>query len=282
MISAMKSLIRQYSVLSYYVLTFTVSWGGFLIVGGPGLLAGTDWKSDPQFQIAVVSMLAGPPIAGILSTILVSGSAGVRELGTRLFRWRVGAHWYAVALVIAPLVQVSVLFALSVFSPEYLPALVTAEDKTSLLLLGLTVGLVGGFVEELGWTGFAIPRLRSRHSFFTTGFIVGVLWGAWHLLQMFWVGSTSSGTVAPAVFLPLYFLSAIVTLTAYRVLMVWVYEHTESLFLAILMHASYIFTTLFVFAPPIIGLPFLIYSGVFAAILWGTVVFLTMTGRSDR
>jgi hypothetical protein len=57
--------------------------------------------------------------------------------------------------------------------------------------------------------------------------------------------------------------------------MVWFYEHTESLFVAILMHASYIFTTLCVLAPPITGLPFLTYSVVFAAILWVTAVTLT-------
>jgi hypothetical protein len=39
-----------------------------------------------------------------------------------------------------------------------------------------------GFFEELGWTGFATPRLRLRHGFLATGLIVGVPWGAWHLL----------------------------------------------------------------------------------------------------
>jgi hypothetical protein len=66
MIRAIRTLIQQYPVLSYYVLTFAVSWGGFLLVGGPGLFAGTDWEIDPRFQFAVLVMLAGPPVAGIL------------------------------------------------------------------------------------------------------------------------------------------------------------------------------------------------------------------------
>jgi hypothetical protein len=53
--------------------------------------------------------------------------------------------------------------------------------------------------------------------------------------------------------------------------MVWVYDRTESLLVAILMHASYIFSTLFVLAPPTTGAPFLIYSGVFTVALWGVV-----------
>lgn len=63
----------------------------------------------------------------------------------------------------------------------------------------------------------------------------------------------------------------VVTLTAFRVLMVWVYDRTESLLLATLKHSSYIFTTLFVFAPPTTGVPYLIYSRVFACVLWAVV-----------
>jgi membrane protease YdiL (CAAX protease family) len=131
------------------------------------------------------------------------------------------------------------------------------------------VGLVGGFVEELGWTGFAIPRLRLRYGVLATGLIVGVLWGAWHLLQMWWVGGTSSGALPLALFLPLFFFSAVAQLTAYRVLMVWVYDRTASLLVAMLMHASYIASTLFILSPmPIAGVPFLTYAWVFAAALW--------------
>jgi len=111
-------------------------------------------------------------------------------------------------------------------------------------------------VEELGWTGFAPSQAELRHGVLTTGLVVGVLWGAWHLLQMLWVGSTSAESIPLALFLPQYFFSAIAQLTAYRVLMVWVYDRTESLLVAILMHASYIFSTLFVLAPPTTGTPF--------------------------
>ena len=65
----------------------------------------------------------------------------------------------------------------------------------SLLLIGLVVGLVTGIFEELGWTGFAIPRLRLRYGVLTTGLIVGVLWGAWHFL-IFWEATLSGALPA--------------------------------------------------------------------------------------
>lgn len=262
---------------TYYALTFVLSWGGFLLVGGRGLLARADWQTDPRFLLAVQAMLAGPPVAGLLMTALVSGRSGLRELGSRLLRWRVGGRWYAIALLTAPALQLAVLLALSVVSPVFLPAIVTADDRVALLVPGILVGLAGGLAEELGWTGFAIPRLRVRHGVLATGSIVGILWGVWHLLQMWWVGGTSTAAMPPVVFLPLYFLSAIAILTAYRVLMVRVYDGTRSLFVAILMHASYIFTTLFVLAPPITGLPFLIYSGAFVTALWVVVALVAVS-----
>jgi hypothetical protein len=102
------------------------------------------------------------------------------------------------------------------------------------------------------------------------------VWGAWHLLQMWWVGSTSSDGLPLALFLPVFFLSSVVILTAYRVLMIWVYDHTGSLLIALLMHGSYIFSTLFVLAPPTTGVAFLTYGGAFAAALWGVVALVAV------
>lgn len=262
---------------TYFALTFAISWSGLLIVGGAGFLAGSSWETDPQFLPAIQTMLLGPSVAGILCTILLSGASGLRELIGRLIRWRVRGRWYAAALFSAPLIQGSVLMALSFSAPLYLPPIITSSERADLLLPAIAYGIVGGLMEELGWTGFAIPRLREQFNVLTTGVIVGVVWGVWHMLQMWWVGSTSFGEVAPAVFLPAYFLTAIAALTAYRVLMVWVYDRTRSLFVAVLMHGSYITSTLFLLAPPTTGTPFLVYSGVFVTLLWLAVAVVART-----
>jgi membrane protease YdiL (CAAX protease family) len=215
------AFIKRHAVPTYYALTFAISWGLFLLVGGPGFYSGTSYQSDPLFPLAILAMLTGPTIASLLLTGLLSGRAGLRELLTRLLRWRVGVRWYAVALLTAPLLVAAVLFALSLASPVFLPPIITADDKAAMLLPALGVALTTVF-EELGWTGFAIPRLRRRYSVFTTALIMGVLWGVWHVLQISWVGRTSFAEVPLVFFLALYFLSSIAQLTAYRVLMVWV------------------------------------------------------------
>jgi membrane protease YdiL (CAAX protease family) len=201
-----------------------------------------------------------------------------------LLRWQVGARWYAVALLTAPFLAMVILLALSLLSPKFLPGIFASDDKASLLLLGITGGLGAGIFEELGWTGFAIPELRRRYGVFTTGLSVGFLWGAWHLLVYFWGSGDSSGALSLAILLPAL-LSPIVVLPAYRVLMVWVYDHTGSLLVAILMHVSLTASTLIIQPLATSGMPGLTYSLVLAATLWifvATVQRLQTLPRQER
>jgi membrane protease YdiL (CAAX protease family) len=118
-----------------------------------------------------------------------------------LLTWCVGAGWYAVALLTAPLLMAATLLTLSLSSPAFLPGIFTSDDKASLLLVGLAVGLSAGVFEEPGWTGLAIPTLRRRYGVLATGLIVGVWWSAWHLLPNIWSSRAASGELAVSVFL---------------------------------------------------------------------------------
>lgn len=277
--AGVRTLITRRPVLSYYVLTFAISWGGWILVtGGPGGMSGSDWQSDPVFPLLVLVMLGGPSVAGLLMTGLVSGRAGFRDLFARLLRWRVDARWYAVALLTAPLVSAAVLFALSLSAPIF-----TAEDRTAVLLMGAMAGLSTVF-EEIGWTGFAVSRLRLRYSVLTTGLIVGVLWGAWHLLQQVYIGGTYAGGIPLPLYLFLAVFNAVAGLTAYRVLLVWVYERTESLLVVTLMHASLTASTIFIFRPLAEGASFLASGLMHTSALWLIVaaVFVARRRRPSR
>jgi membrane protease YdiL (CAAX protease family) len=276
--TTVKAFVIRFPVLVFYVLAFAISWSLFLLIGGPGLYSGTDWQSEPRFVLAVMGMLTGPTIASVLLTMLLSGRAGLRDLLGGLLQWRVNAKWYVVALLTAPLLTGVVLFALSLVSSVFVPPIITAANKAAVLLPALGVALTT-VLEEIGWTGFATPRLRQRYRIFTTALIVGVLWGVWHLLQIFWVGYTSSAEVHLTLYLPLYFVFAVATLTAYRVLMVWVYDRTESLLVATLMHGSYAACTLPFLSPVLTGTSFLIHAGLFCVVLWAAVAAVVVANH---
>jgi membrane protease YdiL (CAAX protease family) len=276
-----KATIENHPVATYFVLTFIISWGGVLILGAPHGMPTTQEQFERLYPIVFLPYLLGPLVSGLALTALVDGKAGFRELFSRLTKWRVNGRWYAIALLTAPLLAVSILLALSLVSPAFLPAIVTADDKLPLLLMGIAIGLIGGgLMEEPGWTGFATPKLRRRRGVLPTGLIVGFLWGVWHVLPTYWGSGDSAGVLSLALLLPPSFFY-IAVLPAYRVLMVSVYDRTESLLVVILMHASLTASTLFIFAPSVGGVNLFLYYLVLAAVLWG-IVLATQTSNSER
>jgi membrane protease YdiL (CAAX protease family) len=256
-------------------VTFAISWGGILVVVGPGGIPGTKYNPRVLAQFVYLVALADPSVAGILVTILVDGRAGLRELLSRLLRWRVGARGYVVALLTAPLLMTAILFVFSLTSPAFVPAIVTRGDKAGLLLSGMVLGLVVCFFEEPGWTGFAVPKLRKRYGILTTGLMMGLLWGAWHF-PLFSGSAGSSGALPPALYLAVLLFS---WLPAYRVLMIWVYDRSKSLLVVMLMHAPLAGCQLFLMPPEISGVPMATFDLVFAAALWVVVAAIAVANR---
>jgi len=254
--TTIKAFIKRHPVPAYFALTFAISWGGVLILGAPHGMPTTSEQFKKLWPIVFLPYFLGPSIASILLTCLVYGKAGFREFLSRLLRWRVGARWYAIAILTAPLLATVILLTLSLTSPVFLPSILNTTDKVGLIVSGIVVGLLfGGFLEEIGWTGFAVPGLRRNYGIFTTGLIVGFLWGGWHVLPTYWGSGDSSGVLSLSLLLPpcLFYVGA---LPVYRVLMVWVYDRTgKSLLVAILMHASLTTSTLFILSPSAQGCP---------------------------
>jgi uncharacterized protein len=214
-------------VAAFFGLTYVITWGGIL-----WFLAsiGFDLASIGLEQAMAMFglMLLGPAAAGLGMALLTDGLRGAARLLSGIGRVRPGLRWYAFALLPTPLLLMGVLLPLSVFaSPDYAPAF---------LAFGIVAGLLAGTAEEIGWTGYATPRLLDRLSPFIAGLVLGLVWALWHGLADF------AGTIATMSFgewLVRMVVMWIVPLTGYRVLMTWAYAHHRSLALSILMHASY-------------------------------------------
>jgi membrane protease YdiL (CAAX protease family) len=271
-----RTFAKSHPLLSFYALAFAITWGGLImVVGGPSKILGSPELLGTRFALVMLAWLAGPSVASILVTGIVYGREGLRDLLARMRRWRAGARWYAVALLTAPLLVTAILLALSLSSPGYLPTiLTTTTDKGALLLQGIVGTMVGGVFEELGWTGFATPTLLRlmRYGVLSTGLIVGVLWGVAHLPLYYW---GASGDLSGAFLLAVVGANVLAWFPPYRVLMVWVYDRTESLLLAMLMHGSAT-GSLVIFASLAPGWPLFTFLLAFGAVLWvivGAVAF---------
>lgn len=256
--SAPRHFLQRHPLALFLFLTFSISWAAVLLAAGTGGLPATP---DNQAVLGM-AILLGPTLAGLIATGIVQGKQGFRTLLARLVHVRVGVRWYAVALLTAPVATLGALLLLSPSSPSFTPAFITATDKGGLVVMGVVAGVMVGLFEELGWTGFAAPAFRARYGVVASGLLIGVAWGLWHL-PLFW---------EPHVFtegLPLALLLArlLSWLPAYRVLMVWLHDRTQSLFVTILMHVSLVASTILL-EPALEGVPLLAYILVRAAFFW--------------
>lgn len=250
-------------VVAYFALTFGITWSAIL-----AYLAALrfDFAALGTEQLLAVLgiMLAGPPSAGLVLTGLFEGRRGFADLVHSFKRVRVSPRWYAMAILPIPAVLLAVLLPLSAWvSPDYAP---------TFLAFGIAAGLLAGIFEEIGWTGFATPRLLDRYSPLRAGLILGLAWALWHALADFSGNAATMGIADWAVRMVVYW---IVPLTCYRVLMTWAYAHHRSLALGMLMHAGYTgwLASFTMEMPATLGPDALLWQALFA----GVLVLLTVT-----
>lgn len=218
-----QSFVKRHSVVIYFILAFLISWIGVYAVIEQKFWAGTVIEVSDIGIMAVV-MLNGPFFAGILMTFLVDGKLGLKELLSKMTKYKVALRWYLPLLIFPTLLLVvSVLLGVLV-SPELAP---------TFGVFGLIGGPMAGLLEETGWMGFAYPKMKGKRSPLTTSIYFGVVHGVWHIAADFLGNFNAFG----GYWLP-YFFGFFLHVVALRVLTVWVYTNTESVFLAILMHAS--------------------------------------------
>jgi membrane protease YdiL (CAAX protease family) len=263
---------------TFVALTFTISWGVFLLIVGPAGFPPTAEQFATLLPIAVGAMIIGPSVAGILLTAIIEGRPGLRRYRARLLTWQVGAGWYA-ALLLAPTLMLAVLLPLSLFSRTFVPGLFVVENTRAHVLFGVSVAVAAGIFEELGWSGFATPVLRRRYSPSATGLRLGLMWAFWHMLPAAWGSGIRSGPLALTSFL----IDPFAFLVPFRVLMVWVYDRTDSLLLGILMHVSLTASAIILGAVSVSGPPLLIFDLVWCAAASGVVaVALPTAGNLHR
>jgi membrane protease YdiL (CAAX protease family) len=220
--------IRRRPLASFF-LVFGITWAAWIPRAG----------GAPLGAVGLVWTWA-PAIAALLAAVLTGGRPVLRDLWSRLVRWRVGWRWYAVVLTgpAAFSLSVAALYALLGGSWEAATPTIREGFLVLLPLLFLILALTDGLGEEVAWRGFALPRLLAQHNALVASLILGMLWGLWHLPLVWTEG-------APLYHQPVWLL--LLDVAAKFVLFTWVFLHTRgSVLLAVLLHAS---TNLFVVSP---------------------------------
>jgi len=215
---ALIQTLKRYPLLTYFVLVFVLTWACWI-----PLAISKTWASFPFVVFAALGN-SMPSLLGILLTALFRGKSGLLEVFRRLGQVRVPLIWYAIVLLYPP-----VLWLVALGVPTLLGLATIALAFPVVSVFG---SFVAGFGEELGWRGFALPRLQASLPALSASLLLGVLWGLWHLplliaqgLPLAFAGLVGFISYVLAYPLPL------------AVLFTWVYNNTKgSLLLMVLFH----------------------------------------------
>ncbi|MEW6515329.1 MAG: CPBP family intramembrane glutamic endopeptidase [candidate division FCPU426 bacterium] len=256
----MSKLFKNYPLPAFFLLAFFFSWASWslLIATTP---PGKMMETGPSPAFLAIALLGGmgPSLAGMAMAGLLEGKAGLRGLLSGLTRPQGGLRWYLVSLFTVPLLSLAVL-GLFYLLHHSLPL----GDLRSRLGLGLTWPLFSSLGEELGWRGFALPRLQQRFKPAGSALAIGLLWGVWHLPADY-LGIGNQGLL----FILNFVILGPVMLTGFSVLMTWVYNRTKGDLLAmVLFHYSITFSAIVLTVPGLAGTEGVQFNLLSAAAVW--------------
>lgn len=247
----LRAFMQRHPLLSYFLLAYAFSW----VLTIPELLA--TWNVIPgDYTLGLyLKQWVGPALAAIIMTRVTEGKTGMLRLRQRIRQWRAGWHWYLIVLVGTPVLALT---GILIVQPGALASLKSFDASVlgnyPLYFVGIFLGT--GLPEEIGWRGFALPRMQQRHGPLVSSVLLGTLWAFWHLLSFLLPahGGGPGVNLAASLINFAVFWAMVIALT---LVITWVYNRTQgSVFIASLLHTA-------VDAPQLVWAP--LFLGVGAA-----------------
>ncbi len=201
--SSILALLKQHAFIVFVVLAVLISW-------------------LPWYTTGTGFLVFGPSIAGVIVTVITSGKDGLRDMGQRALRWRVGFRWWAVALFFTGLILLFSI-AINALLGYGFPSFAFLRQEWYLIPLVFLITIIGGPLgEEFGWRGFALPNLQRKWGPMVASIIIGIVWALWHI-PLFFQPESIHAQIGLEL-LPVYVVGEI----ALAIIITWVYNKTGS------------------------------------------------------
>lgn len=216
------------SLLRFFLLTYALTWVCFISV--------VKMSHAPRPTAPATAILSGsllllgtfaPALMALAVTARDEGRRGVRVLLRRMIQWQVGWRWYLFAVAYMPAVKLSVALIYRLMTGAW-PRFGT--DSWYIIVPAIIISTPVQAGEEIGWRGYALPRLAGRFGFARASLLLGLIWACWHLPLFFVPGADKYGQSFPIWTLQVVALSVAIT---------WLYAGAGgSLLLTMLMHSA--------------------------------------------
>ena len=273
----MRSFARRHPIRTFLAIVYTATAAIFAIPflsnAGIGVIDLDLPGAAPFILLSAMSLV----IAAFVTTALADGRSGVRELRSRVFRFRVSPRWYLVAFVALPGAALATAFVLAGAAP----VVALASDPS--IAISAVLGAVIAFAlinwwEEAAWTGFALHRLQRRMGPVRASVVTTWMQAALHLPLVFIADGVTAGRVAPEN-IPFYLVALFILPIPVRMTLTWIYNASgRSVPIAGLYHAGLGVAAGVGFLPLIAPSvdPVMVYAG-FAVL--GAIVLAATRGR---
>lgn len=209
------------SLLNFFALTYAVMWICFISVA-VAIPAHT-----PFGRLLLLLGAFSPSLAALWLTARAEGGTGVRALLRRVVQWRVAARWYvfAAGYTVAIKLTVALINRLATGAwPRF------GNGPWHIIAVAIVFSTPFQAGEEIGWRGYALPRLAARLGLARASVLLGLIWGFWHLPQFF---IREADTYRQSFFV------YVLQVTALSVAIAWLWERTgRGLLLPMLMHSA--------------------------------------------
>lgn len=224
----MKSnFLSKYQLPLFFVFSFFIPW----LIWVPmalkkfGLI---EWGISNQSPVMFLGVMT-PALAAVLIVLAVRKKGDFKKLFAPLGDWKQHIIWYLVILlypVCSWLIARGIDMLLGVWHQPQ-PMISDSFGGNIVMLISLLVFLIfTALGEEIGWRGFALPRLQKRFNSLVSSIILGILWGVWHF--PIFLANGNEGT---------YVITQLITVVAYSIIITWVFNHTRgSVFIAWIFH----------------------------------------------
>ncbi|HMA58774.1 MAG TPA: CPBP family intramembrane glutamic endopeptidase [Halanaerobiales bacterium] len=263
------------SLIIYTVITFVFTWIFWITALYMGYkdipflrYLNWDFKSSSQVTRHLIFRIGvyGPLVGSLIVTYLYSGGQGLRSFIKRIFKVKIKMKWY-LYLFLIPIIINFVVVLIGLIIGININSFFKSSIPINYILVFFIYEVLTSGLEEPGWRGFALEKLQNSFTAEKTSWILGLIWAVWHYPYVISLYITSG--FMPMVLSLAGFSMAIIGQTF---IMIWFYNNTNSIFVAILLHAWLNTSTTFVLGDITINNP--IMGIIPALVTWAIVVVL--------